>query len=174
MYIDKGKKIAVFIEEMYNEHEFWYPKYRLLEAGATVIVAGSEAGKEYRSKVGMPAKADVSFADLQADDLDGLLIPGGYAPDFMRRSKACLELVRKINEQKKLIAFICHAGWVPVSAGILQGRTVTSHPAIRDDVQNAGATWKDEVVVEEGNFISSRTPADLPDFMRAVVAWYGC
>lgn len=165
----QGKKIAVLLEEIYNEQEFWYPKIRLQEAGATVVVAGTEAGKTYHSKVGMPAKADVAFADLNPAELDGVIIPGGFAPDYMRRSPDCLKLVKTLHDQGKLVAFICHAGWVAVSAGILKGKKITSYGSIKDDVVNAGAIWQDAPVVRDGNLISSRTPADLPDFMRAIV-----
>ena len=164
-----GKTIAVLLEQQYNEQEFWYPKTRLLEAGATVITAGPVANKEYLSKVGLPAKADAAFGELKADTLHGVIIPGGFAPDYMRRSKECLALVRTLHEQGKLVAFICHAGWVPISAGILKGRKVTSYPSIRDDMVNAGALWEDSAMVRDGNLISSRTPLDLPDFMRGVI-----
>jgi len=167
----KGKTIAVFIESMYNEHEYWYPKIRLEEAGATVITVGTEAKTEYRSKVGFAANSDVAFGDLKAEGLDGIIIPGGFAPDFMRRSADCLKLVREVFEQGKLVAFICHAGWVPVSAGILKGKKATCFFAIKDDLINAGATWEDAAVVQDGNLISSRIPADLPDFMRAIIAF---
>ena len=167
-----GKKIAVFIEEIYNEHEFWYPKFRLLEAGATVVVAGTAADKEYKSKIGFPAKSDVAFADLNADDFDGVVIPGGYAPDFMRRSEAARAFVRAMNEKGKLVAFICHAGWMVISAGIVKNKEVTSVAAIKDDLVNAGARWRDAAVVTDGNFVSSRTPADLPEFMKAIIAHY--
>ena len=173
----QGKTIAVFVEDLYNEHEFWYPKIRLQEAGATVIVAGTEANKEYHSKIGFPAKSEQAFSDLNPQRLDGIVIPGGFAPDFMRRSQACLNLVRTVFEQGKLVAFICHAGWVPISAGIVKGKRATSFMAIKDDMVNAGALWQDSAVVCDGNLISSRTPADLPEFMKAVVGFWeqgGC
>lgn len=167
-----GKRFVVLIEELYNEHEFWYPKYRLLEAGAEVTVAGTKAGAEYRSKVGLAARADVSFADLSAANFDGVIVPGGYAPDYMRRSEACRNFVKAMDEQGKLVAFICHAGWVAVSAGILKGRKATSVGAIRDDMVNAGAVWEDAQVVCDRNMISSRTPDDMPAFMRAVIEFF--
>lgn len=168
-----GKKIALFIEEMYNEHEFWYPKFRLLEAGATVVVAGTAADKEYNSKVGFGAKSDVAFSSLVAEEFDGVIIPGGYAPDYMRRSKDARQFVKAMDDQGKLVAFICHAGWMVISAGILKGRKVTSVASIKDDMVNAGAEWQDAEVVRDRNFVSSRTPADLPAFMKAVMAFYG-
>ena len=167
-----GKKIAVFIEEMYNEHEFWYPKFRLLEAGATVVVAGTAAGKEYHSKVGFGAKSDVAFSSLAPQEFDGVIIPGGYAPDYMRRSEDARKFVKAMDDQGKLVAFICHAGWMVISSGILKGRKATSVAAIKDDMVNAGAEWQDAEVVRDRNFVSSRTPADLPAFMKAVLAFY--
>jgi len=167
----QGKKIVVLLEELYNEQEYWYPKIRLLEAGAEVVTASAEAGKTYHSKVGLPAKADVTYGQLHASDLDGVIIPGGFAPDFMRRSPDCLKLVKTLFEQGKLVAFICHAGWVAVSAGILKGKQATSFSGIKDDMVNAGALWRDAAVVQDGNLISSRTPADLPAFMRAIMAF---
>lgn len=167
----KGKTIAVFIEQQYNEQEFWYPKIRLAEAGATVIVAGPVANREYHSKAGLAAKSDAAFGELKAAELDGVVIPGGFAPDYMRRSKECLALVRALHEQGKLVAFICHAGWVPISAGILKGKKATSYASIKDDMVNAGALWEDSSLVRDGNLISSRNPQDLPDFMRGIIAF---
>lgn len=171
MFECKGKKIVVFLENMYNEPEFFYPRIRMQEAGATVTVAATEGGKVYHSKVGMPAASDVPFSGVNAKNYDGLIIPGGYAPDIMRASKDCLDLVRAFHEQGKLVAFICHAGWVPASAGIIKGKKVTSCASIKDDMTNAGGIWQDTSMVQDGNLISSRTPADLPDFMRAVIAF---
>lgn len=168
----KGKRIVVFVEQQYNEQEFWYPKFRLLEAGATVIVAGPAGGKAYPGKSGLPADADAGFADIDPGTVDGLVVPGGFAPDFMRRSPACIELVRQLHAKGKPIAFICHGGWVPVSAGILKGRKATSFMSIKDDMINAGALWEDSPVVVDGNLVSSRTPDDLPDFMRAFLALF--
>ena len=164
----KGKTAVVLLEQMVNEQEFWYPKYRLEEAGLKVIVAGPEKDKEYPSKFGIKAKSDAAFADVDGRSVDVVIIPGGYAPDFMRRHKACLDIVRSAFEAGKIVAFICHAGWVPVSAGILKGKKVTSVASIKDDMINAGAQWSDAPVVVDGNLISSRKPDDLPDFMRAV------
>ncbi|MGE4298163.1 MAG: type 1 glutamine amidotransferase domain-containing protein [Desulfovibrionaceae bacterium] len=168
-----AKNIILFVETYYNDLEFWYPKIRLTEAGASVIVAGPKAGGEYKSKYGMPAKADIAFADLDPDTADALVIPGGYAPDMIRRDKDALAFTRAMHEMNKPVAFICHAGWVPVSAGIVQGRTVTSFFAIKDDLVNAGAEWVDEAVVVDGNLITSRTPDDLPAFCRELVKMVG-
>ena len=164
-----GKTAVVLVENIYNEFEFWYPRYRLQEAGAKVLVAGPEKGKTYKSKVGLEAVADVAFADIDPTAVDVLVIPGGYAPDIMRRHQACLDLVRSVDAAGKLVAFICHAGWVPISAGIVKGRKLTSFSAIKDDLINAGAIWKDAPVVVDGNFVTSRVPDDLPEFMAAVI-----
>ncbi len=164
-----GKKAIVLVEEMYNDYEFIYPYYRLLEAGADVQVVGPKAGQVYMGKAGTSAKSTAAAQDLSAADFDGLVIPGGYAPDHMRRHESMLRLVRDMDAQGKVVAAICHAGWMLASAKILQGRTVTSFFAIKDDLIHAGARWVDEEVVEDGKLITSRTPEDLPAFMRAVV-----
>jgi protease I len=162
----KGKTIAILVGPMYNEWEFWYPFYRLKEAGATVVVVGEAADTQYKSKIEMVATSDKAFAEVRAAELDGIIIPGGFAPDFMRRSKDCLTLVKEVFEQDKLIAFICHAGWVPISAGIVKGKRATSFFAIKDDMVNAGCLWEDGPMIRDGNLISSRTPDDLPAFMK--------
>lgn len=167
-----GKKFVLLLEHLYHEHEFWYPKYRLLEAGATVVVAGTEAATEYRSKVSLGAMSDIAFTDMKVEEFDAVLIPGGFSPDYIRRSEAVKKFLRVMDEQGKLIAFICHAGWVPISAGILKGRKAASLPSIKDDMVNAGADWTDEPVVIDRNMISSRSPVDLPHFMKAVVNYY--
>jgi protease I len=164
-----GKKAIVLIEEMYNDYEFIHPYYRLLEAGAEVQVVGPKAGHVYTGKAGTSAKSTAAAKDLNPADFHGIIIPGGYAPDHMRRHEAMVGLVREMDRQGKVVAAICHAGWMLVSAKILQGRTVTSFFAIKDDLVNAGATWVDQEVVEDGKLITSRTPDDLPAFMRAVV-----
>jgi protease I len=168
-----GRKFVVFVEDMYNEQEFWYPRYRLLEAGAGVVVAGTAAGTEYRSKAGLAARSEAAFADLKPAEFDGVVIPGGFAPDYMRRSEAARTFVKDMDAGGKLVAFICHAGWLPISAGIVKGRKVTSFPAIRDDMVNAGGEWLDAPVVVDRNMITSRKPDDLPAFMKAVVAFFG-
>lgn len=165
----KGVRVAALVEEIYEDLELWYPVFRLREAGADVKIIGPRAGEVYKSKHGYPAKADLGMDDASPADFDGLVIPGGYAPDRMRRHAAMLNFVRAISEAKKPIAFICHAGWVPISAGIVRGRTVTSVSAIKDDLVNAGATWVDQEVVVDGNLITSRTPVDLPAFARELV-----
>lgn len=164
----QGKKVLILIESMYNEFEFWYPFYRLKEAGAAVTVVGSGA-ESYTSKIGLPARADMAADQVNADAYDALIIPGGYAPDMMRRHPAMVDLVKTMHGSGKLVASICHAGWMLASAGILKGRRVTSFFAIKDDMVHAGADWTDEEVVVDGNLVTSRTPDDLPAFMRTII-----
>ena len=166
----QGKKVMVFVEEMYNDYEFIYPYYRLLEAGTQVELVAPKAGVRYQGKSGTVATSTLAAADVDVAVFHGLVIPGGYAPDMMRRHKAMVDIVRGMDAAGKVIAAICHAGWMLASAKILSGRTVTSFFAIRDDLEHAGARWVDEEVVRDGNLITSRTPADLPAFMRHVVA----
>jgi protease I len=167
-----GKTVLLFAGPTYEDLELWYPKVRLEEAGARTVVAGL-GDAEYRGKHGYPVKPDASVDAVRARDFDGLVIPGGFAPDRLRRSKQVLDLTREIFTAGKPVAFICHAGWVPISAKILKGRRATSVGAIRDDMENAGCIWSDEPVVVDGNLISSRTPADLGHFMRALLAALG-
>ncbi len=169
----KGTRVAVLVEEIYEDLELWYPALRLRESGAEVKIVGPKAGEVYKSKHGYPAKADLSMDDVNAADFDALVIPGGYAPDKMRRHQAMLTFVRAMHEAGKPVAFICHAGWVPISAGIVRGRIVTSVSAIKDDLVNAGARWVDEEVVVDGNLVTSRTPPDLPAFCREVIKVLG-
>lgn len=163
----KNKKIAAVIHEIFEDLELWYPVIRLREAGAEVVLAGEKAGAQYTGKHGLPARSDIGYDDLNADDYDGLVIPGGYAPDKMRRYPKVLEFLKQMDEAGKPIGIICHAGWVTVSAGILRGRNATSVGAIKDDMINAGVNWVDEQVVVDKNLVSSRTPADLPEYMKA-------
>lgn len=165
----EGVRVAVLAEDLYEDLELWYPLLRLREEGAEVRVVGPKAGEVYKSKNGYPVKADAGTDQVSASDFDAVVIPGGYAPDRMRRHPAMVEFVRAMHDAGKPVAFICHAGWVPASAGIVRGRTVTSFPSIRDDLVNAGAQWVDREVVVDGNLISSRVPADLPAFCRALV-----
>jgi len=164
-----GKRIVVLAEDMYEDPELWYPYYRLLEEGAEVILVGPEA-KTYESKHGYPAKADKAAVDVRVEDVDAVVVPGGFAPDRLRRYPAVLDLVRGVSERGGVVAMICHAAWVPISAGIVKGKRATCVSAIKDDLINAGATYVDEAVVVDGNLISSRTPADLPAFMPAIIA----
>ena len=164
-----GKRVAILIEDMYNELEFWYPYYRMKEAGAKVTVVGT-GGKEYHSKAGLPAPGGTPAESVKAADFDAVIVPGGYAPDRMRRSPAMLKLVHDCFVQEKIVAAICHAGWVLVSAQVLKGKKATCFSSIKDDVVNAGATYLDQEVVRDGNLITSRTPDDLPAFCREIIA----
>jgi protease I len=165
----RGKKIIILVEEMFNDLEFWYPYYRLKEAGADVVVAGSGSAETYTGKSGTQATADVVADQISASEFNGIIIPGGYAPDHMRRYPAMVRLVKDLFEAQKVVAAICHAGWMLASAHILKGRKVTSVPAIKDDMIHAGADWVDQEVVIDGKLITSRKPDDLPAFMRAVI-----
>lgn len=166
----KGKKVIIPAEEMYNEFELWYPYYRLKEAGAEVTLVGTGTAQTYKSKVGLPVTVDTDVNRISAADFDAIVIPGGFAPDFMRRSPAMVQLVRDMYEQGKVVAAICHAGWMLCSADVVRGRTVTSFFAIKDDLVHAGANWVDQEVVVDGRLITARTPADLPAYMKAVIA----
>lgn len=165
----KGKRVAVLVENQYQEMEVWYPLLRLREAGAEVVTLGKEAGKTYTSKLGYPVVADRALESASAGEFDGLVVPGGYAPDILRRYPEVLKLVRDMDAAGKVVAAICHAGWVLCSAGILKGRRATCFFAIKDDVINAGARYCDEEVVVDGNLITSRVPTDLPAFCREII-----
>ena len=163
----KNKKVITVVAEQYNDLELWYPIYRLREEGATVDVAGEKANTVYKGQAGIPITTDYAFSDINADDYDGILVPGGWAPDKLRRYPELLDIVKKMDEAKKTIGQICHAGWVLISADVIRGRKVTSTPAIKDDMMNAGATWVDEETVVDGHIISSRRPDDLPTNTKA-------
>ncbi|TVP80294.1 type 1 glutamine amidotransferase domain-containing protein [Thioalkalivibrio sp.] len=166
------KHVAILVEDDYQELELHYPRLRLLEAGVRVSVLG--AGKPgYASAKGYTVTADASADDVDPAVFDAVIIPGGMAPDKMRRHRAMVDLVRAIHEQGKPVAWICHGGWMAVSAGILRGKRATSFHSIRDDMVNAGAEWCDEEVVRDGNLISSRTPDDLPAFSRTFLEALG-
>lgn len=163
------KKIAILVDTMYQEMEVWYPYFRFQEAGAECVFAGAEAGKVYTSKLGYPAATQISYDALSADDFDGVVIPGGYAPDYIRRHAKALQFVRDMDEQGKLVASICHGAWVLCSADILKGRRATCFYAIKDDVIHAGADYEDAEVVVDQNLVTSRKPEDLPAFTRASI-----
>jgi protease I len=165
----QGKKAIIMVEDVYNDYEFIYPYYRLLEAGMEVQVVGPEAGKIYAGKSGTSASSTLSADKADAADFDVLIIPGGYAPDHMRRHRSMVDLVRNMVEQDKVVGAICHAGWMLASAKVLQGRKMTSFFAIKDDMVHAGAEWTDEEVVVDKKLVTSRTPDDLPAFMRSVL-----
>ncbi len=165
-----GKKFVLLVETQFNDHEFWYPYFRLKEAGAQVVVVSGKAGQSFEGKYGTPATSEKAPTDINVAEYAGIIVPGGYAPDHMRRDQNTVSLVRAFDQQGKIVAAICHAGWVLVSAGVLKDRAVTSFFAIKDDLVNAGAKWRDHEVVVDRNMITSRTPDDLPAFMRAIVA----
>jgi len=165
-----GKRVAILAENFYEDMELWYPLLRMREEGATVSVVGMPGVTAYNSKHNLPVPVDVSATDVTPADFDAIIIPGGYAPDHMRRHQAMLDLVRGIFDRDGVVAMICHAGWVPISAGIVKGKRVTAVSAIKDDLVNAGAIWEDNEVVQDGQLISSRTPPDLPAFCRAIIA----
>ena len=163
-----GRKIAVLCGPDYEDMELHYPRYRLIEEGAEIVVAGIGAA-DYRGKKGYPVTVDAHVTDLNPNDFDAVVIPGGYAPDHMRRSEDLLRFVRDVHDQGKTVATICHGPWVTVSAGIMKGRRATCVPAIKDDVINAGADYTDCPVVVDGNLITSRRPDDLPAFALAII-----
>jgi protease I len=165
-----GRRIAVLAENDYEDLEIWYPLLRLKEAGADVSVIGTGSAPTYNSKHGYPIKVDATADQVDAAEFDGVVVPGGWAPDRLRRYPGVLKLVRDADHQGKAVGAICHAGWVLCSAGIVKGRTVTSVPAIKDDLINAGANWVDREVVRDGRLVTSRTPSDLPAFCRELIA----
>lgn len=164
-----GKRVLFFAGPLYEELELWYPRVRVEEEGAATIVAGL-GEREYAGKHGYPVTCDAAVGEIDAARFDALVIPGGFAPDKLRRDATVLAITRAIFEAGKPVAFICHAGWVPISAKIVKGKRLTSVGAIRDDLENAGAIWVDAPVVVDGNLITSRTPKDLPEFARAIIA----
>jgi protease I len=166
-----GKRVLLFVGDDYEDMELQYPKYRLIEAGAEVVVAGLEADTTYHGKHGYPQRSEAAVASLSHDVFDGLVVPGGWAPDKLRRDASVKSITRAIADAGKPVASICHGPWIDISAGIVDGVTYTSSPGIKDDLSNAGATWVDEEVhVDEAHRrVSSRKPDDLPAFMRAFI-----
>jgi protease I len=164
-----GKRILCFTGDIYEDLELWYPKLRLIEAGAEVVVAGEKAKHVYEGKNGYPCLSDASYADLSAADFHGVVVPGGFMPDKLRRDEKVKQLVREFASAGKLVAAICHGGWIPISAGVYLGVRVTGSPGIKDDLVNAGALWEDAPVVIDRHFVSSRKPDDLPDFCRGIL-----
>jgi protease I len=164
-----GKFVVVLSEDLFEDLELWYPVYRLKEAGAEVKIVGMPGVESYTGKHGLPVRPEITPSDVDPKKVDILVVPGGYAPDKMRRHPEMLDLVRKVFENNGIVAMICHAGWVPISAGIVKGKRLTSVNAIKDDLVNAGAIWEDQEVVIDGNLISSRRPEDLPAFCRAII-----
>lgn len=162
----KSKKIIALISNDFEDLELWYPVHRLREEGVVVHVVGEEAGKTYIGKYGVPCVSDFSFEDINPSDYDGILVPGGWAPDALRRFPVVLDMVKNMDKRKRVIGQICHAGWVLISAGILKGIKVTSTPGIKDDMTNAGAVWLDVPSIIHGHIVSSRRPPDLPEYMK--------
>jgi protease I len=169
----QGKRVAILAESMYQEMELWVPYYRLREEGAEVKVVGAGGAKSYTSKLGYPVPVDAQAESVSAVEFDAIVVPGGYAPDMMRRHEAMVRLVREAVQQGRIVAAICHAGWMLVSAGILKGRRVTSFFSIKDDLVAAGANWVDQEVVVDGSLITARRPDDLPAFCREIVKALG-
>jgi protease I len=166
----EGKRVAVLAEDLYQELELWYPVLRLREAGAEVVIVGTGSSDTYASNHGYPVTVDAAAGDVEPADLAGLVVPGGYAPDRLRRYSAVNALVREVFLQGKIVASICHGAWVLVSADVLRGRTATCFMSLKDDVINAGADYVDREVVQDGNLITSREPNDLPAFLPAIIA----
>ncbi|MEJ2721297.1 MAG: type 1 glutamine amidotransferase [bacterium] len=164
----KDKHVAVLLEDLYEDTEFWYPFLRMKEEGATVTAIAPEV-TTYHGKHGLPAKADMAIGDANVNDFDAVIIPGGYSPDHMRRHPKMVSFVKNMHDDGKIVAAICHAGWILASAGIVRGKNVTSFFSIRDDLVNAGAEWQDDEVVIDGNIITSRMPTDLPVFCRTII-----
>lgn len=165
----QGKKAIQLVHNDYEDLELWYPVQRLQEAGVTVHLAGENPDDHYKGKNGIPVKADYAFQEINSDNYDALLIPGGWAPDKLRRFHNVLEMVRDFHNKQKTIAHICHAGWVLSSACILSGVKTTSTPGIKDDIINAGAHWVDESAVADGHIISAQRPPDLPNYLPLIM-----
>lgn len=168
-----GKRVAILAEAMYQEMELWVPYYRMKEEGAEVKVVGAGGAKSYTSKHGYPVNVDVQAEDVSGVEFDAVIIPGGYAPDMMRRHAAMVKLVREANQAGNVVAAICHAGWMLCSADVLKGKTATCFFSIKDDLVHAGAKYVDQEVVVDGNLITSRRPDDLPAFCREIVRALG-
>jgi protease I len=164
-----GKRVLMFVEHAYEDLELWYPKLRLAEAGAEVVVAGPKAGEKYAGKHSYPCVSDAAISEMKSTEFDGVVVPGGFMPDKLRRDAKVLALVREFAEAGKLVAAICHGGWIPISAGVYRGVRATGSPGIKVDLTNAGAKWEDAAVVVDRHFVSSRKPDDLPEFCRAII-----
>ena len=165
-----GKRVGILVGPGYEDLEFWVPYMRMLEEGADVTVIATKAGEIYTSKSGgLTVKSQVSAKEITAGQLEALLVPGGWAPDKLRRDPNVLQLVRDMNAQGKILGFICHAGWVAASAGICEGKHATGSTGIRDDLANAGATWVDKPAFREGNLVWGRVVADIPDYCRELI-----
>jgi len=168
----RGKKIAILAEDLYQVLEVWYPLLRLREEGIEAVVVGSGTKKTYGSKEGYPITVDASINEVRAEEFAGVIIPGGYAPDILRRYDTVVNFVKKLAVDNKVVAAICHGGWLLVSAGILKGKQATCFFAIKDDLIAAGAKYVDQEVVVDGNLVTSRKPEDLPRFMQEIIRLY--
>jgi protease I len=164
-----GQRFLCFVGDVYEDLELWYPKLRLEEAGAKVTLAGLKAGVTYEGKNGYPCVSDAAISDMKSADFQGVICPGGFMPDKLRREAKVLSLLQEFDAQKKLIAAICHGGWMPISAKVYRGVRVTGSPGIKDDLINAGAVWEDAPVVIDRHFVSSRKPDDLPAFCKGML-----
>lgn len=164
-----GQKILIFTGDIYEDLELWYPKLRLEEAGAKVTLAGPKANQTYTGKNGYPCVSDAAIDEMDEATFEGLVVPGGFMPDKLRRDAKVLDLVRAFDKSGKPIAAICHGGWIPISAGVYRGIRVTGSPGIKDDLVNAGAIYEDKSVVVDRNHVTSRKPDDLPDFCRELL-----
>lgn len=163
------KKIAILLENLFDEKELIYPYYRLLEEGYEVDLIGTEKNTLYSSKVGLEQMSTHASREVSSKDYDGVVIPGGFSPDYMRRCKATVDFVKDMDKENKLIAAICHGPWMMASCCDLKGKKITSYPSIKDDLTNAGGIYVDEAVVKDGNLITSRTPDDMPEFLKAII-----
>lgn len=168
-----GKRILIFVGDDYEDLELQYPKYRLMEAGAEVVVAGLEAGVMHKGKHGYPQKAEAAIRELDAGDFEGLVIPGGWMPDKLRRYDEVKRITKAMHEAGKCVASICHGPWIDISSGIVKGATYTSTPALTDDLRNAGATWVDQPVCVDRHHVTSRRPDDLPAFCEGMLRVMG-
>lgn len=168
-----NQRFLFFVDDVYEDLELWYPKLRLTEAGAHVTVAGPRADVVYEGKHGYPCTADAAIGDMSSDEFSGVILPGGFMPDKLRRDESVLRLVREFAEAEKPVAAICHGGWIAISAGVYRGVRVTGSLGIKDDLVNAGAIWEDKPVVVDRQFVSSRKPDDLPAFCRGILGLFG-
>jgi len=164
-----GKRVLTFVGDIYEDLELWYPKLRLIEEGAQVVVAGEEANRVYAGKNGYPCTSDAAISDMHESQFDAVLLPGGFMPDRLRRLESVKKLIREFAHSKKCVAAICHGGWLAISAGVYRGVKTTGSLGIKDDLENAGAIWVDAPVVVDRHFVSSRKPDDLPWFAKAMV-----
>lgn len=165
----KNKKVLTIVSKDFDDLELWYPILRLREAGASVHVAGERANDSIIGKYGLSVTTDLAFSEVKISDYDAILIPGGWAPDYLRRLPEVLDFVRFMDKEKRVIGQICHAGWVLASAGVLKDVNVTSTPGIKDDLSNAGAIWHDVSAIADGHIISARRPPDLPDYLPLII-----